>query len=63
MYNTVFGDFRSCQQALRGPNVSSAMLYQKDTTTMVDKDANFTILTSEMYRKANELKAENRRVP
>ena len=34
----------------------------KDTTTKVDKDANFTILTSEMYRKVNELKAENWRV-
>ena len=34
----------------------------KDTTTKVDKDANFNILTSEMYRmyrKVNELKAEN----
>ena len=30
-----------------------------DTTTKVDKDAIFTILTSEMYRKLNELKAEN----
>ena len=29
---------------------------------MVDKDANFTILTSELYRKVNELKAENWRV-
>ena len=25
----------------------------------VDKDANFTILTSELYRQVNELKAEN----
>ena len=28
----------------------------------LDKDANFTILTSEMFRKVNELKAENWRV-
>ena len=34
----------------------------KDATTKVDKDANFNILTSEMYRKVNALKAENRRV-
>ena len=31
----------------------------KDTTTKVDKDANCTILTSEMCRKVNELKSEN----
>ena len=52
MYNTAVWDFRSCQQALRGPNVSSTVLYQlyqKDTTIMADKDANFIILTSEMY--------------
>ena len=59
MYNTAFWVFCSGQQALCGPNVSPRVLYKKDTLTMVDKDANFTILTSEMYRKVNELKAEN----
>ena len=57
MYNTVFWDFRSCQQALRGQNVSP-QCSTKDTTTKVDK----MLLTSEMYRKVNELKAENWRV-
>ena len=47
-YNTVFWDFRSRQQALRGQNVSRRSALPNDTTTKVEKDANFTILTSEM---------------
>ena len=58
MYNTAFSDFRDCQQALRGQNLSLSAV-PKDTTIKVDNDGNFTILTSEMYRKVNELKAEN----
>ena len=62
MYNATCWDFRSCQRALHAPNVSPAVLYQTDTTTKVDKDVNFTILTTDMYRRVDELKAENWRV-
>ena len=63
MYNTAFWDFHSCQQDLCAwPKRLPHSALPKDTTSKVDKDANFTILTSEMYRKVNELKAENWRV-
>ena len=58
MYNIAFLDFRNCQQAQLGANVSPAM----DTTIKVDKDTNFTILTSKMYKNVNKLKAENWRI-
>ena len=63
IYNTAFWDFCGCQQALNGPNVSpqeslsTALPY--GTTTKVDKDANFTILTFQIYSNVNELNAEN----
>ena len=57
MYNIAFWDFGTC--ALRGQKISPLTVLPKDTTTKADKDANCTILTSEMYRKVNELNAEN----
>ena len=55
MYNTVFWDFSKHCVAKTSPR--SAL--PKDLITKVDKDTNFTILTNEIYRKVNELKAEN----
>ena len=59
MCNAAFCRFSQLSASIAWPKRLPRSVLPKDTTTKVDEDVNFTILTTEMYTNVNELKAEN----